>query len=133
MDFTIKRSLWLRGEGSTKSRLLRESDGKMCCLGQYALACGLSRSQIEGCEAPISLITHSRMKPQKAEDWADAYEIADWMKLYQRNGPGFDTAMRTHDLMSANDYDELGFTEAERETSIIGYFAKIGVNVTFVD
>lgn len=29
----VDRSKWLRGEGAVNSFLLRESDGKMCCLG----------------------------------------------------------------------------------------------------
>ena len=37
----IDRRTWLRGEGASQSFLLREADGKMCCLGFACLAAGL--------------------------------------------------------------------------------------------
>lgn len=43
---TIDRNMWLRGEGGERSKLLRPSDGKMCCLGFDALARGLSKDDI---------------------------------------------------------------------------------------
>lgn len=46
MRFILDRKLWLRGGGGWMSRLLRSTDGKMCCLGQLALQCGLTREQI---------------------------------------------------------------------------------------
>jgi hypothetical protein len=33
MKLTVDRKTWLRGEGDRVSRLLRPSDGQMCCLG----------------------------------------------------------------------------------------------------
>lgn len=41
---TIDRSLWLRGNPNNSK--LRDSDGKMCCLGFDALACGVKDWQI---------------------------------------------------------------------------------------
>lgn len=49
---TIERSRWLRGEGSTESALLREKDGKMCCLGFVAIALGRTPEQIKGQSSP---------------------------------------------------------------------------------
>lgn len=46
---SIIRSKWLRGE--THSRLLRE-DGKMCCLGFLARACGATEGQIREKSTP---------------------------------------------------------------------------------
>lgn len=46
MEFTVKRSEWLRGKGSDESYLLRE-DGFKCCVGFFCLAAGLSPKQIE--------------------------------------------------------------------------------------
>lgn len=47
-EFTVVRDKWLRGEGAQKSYLLRRSDGKMCCMGFYALACGYDVEDIVG-------------------------------------------------------------------------------------
>jgi hypothetical protein len=52
MKLIIDRNLWLRGVGSSLSKLLRSSDGKMCCLGFYGLACGLSSEDIRNQTIP---------------------------------------------------------------------------------
>lgn len=49
---TVERSRWLRGEGSTASALLREKDGKMCCLGFVCLALGRTEDQIRDKSSP---------------------------------------------------------------------------------
>lgn len=37
MKYTIDKKRWLRGEGSSNSKLLRSQDQKMCCLGFVAI------------------------------------------------------------------------------------------------
>ena len=44
-EFVVKRSMWYRGHGTNGSKLLRD-DGKKCCVGFLAEACGLESSQI---------------------------------------------------------------------------------------
>lgn len=46
-QFTIDRRVWLRGEGPVSSYLLRKEDQKMCCVGMYLQACGVSRRMLE--------------------------------------------------------------------------------------
>jgi hypothetical protein len=49
--FTIDRSKWACGpNGSTSvlGNLLRDDDGRMCCLGFYAIACGATEKEILG-------------------------------------------------------------------------------------
>lgn len=46
MRFTVDESKWIHGEGSNRSCLLRESDGKMCCVGFFCLAGGASKNSI---------------------------------------------------------------------------------------
>jgi len=50
----VDRTTWLRGEGSEPSRLLRRSDGKMCCLGSVCLAASMTPFQIEEQPSPWS-------------------------------------------------------------------------------
>ena len=45
LEVVIDRKLWYRGKGAGGSRLLTE-EGKMCCLGFDALACGLKAEDI---------------------------------------------------------------------------------------
>ncbi len=50
---TIYRDEWIRDDA--RSFLLREIDGKMCCLGFDALACGVTRDAIAGVREPLQL------------------------------------------------------------------------------
>ena len=116
MKFTIDRKRWLRGEGSDKSFLLRPSDGKMCCLGFYALACGVSEWTITGASLPR---------------WAHTYpEHAQWLFGSRRSAlcesPCETLAAINDDMFSIT-------TEAIREEKIVAVFAQYGVEVEFVD
>jgi hypothetical protein len=121
MDLIIRRSKWCRGEGSGQSQLLRPSDGKMCCLGFYALALGLKEEQIHSKDAPHD---------------APMREGAEW--LYDGNDDR-DQGLsdECYELMEINDQrfsaTDCEFPEEQREAAIIKGFAEQGVNVTFVD
>lgn len=54
-ELTITRSKWLRGEGGSQSRLFRPSDAKMCCLGFFGAACGLTNADMEDIGEPSEL------------------------------------------------------------------------------
>lgn len=56
----IKGSEWLRGEGGAPSRLLRLRDGKKCCLGILALACGFVEEEIREVIDPFDVASRSR-------------------------------------------------------------------------
>ena len=120
--FTLPRSIWARGEGSIKSYLLRAADGKMCCVGVYLEACGVSRESLKG-EREAQSVQLGEDPPYTAEDL-----IAD------RDGAG--EAIAT----LYNDNDEVigkGVStfanEEEREERIIEGFADLGVVCTIVD
>ena len=109
-ELMIQRSKWLRGE--VKSRLLRPSDGKMCCLGFYALSCGLSHEQIKDHAEP-----------------ADIAGILPNEMIWTTRGPeGFKNAWP---LILTN--DDAGISESKREENITKYFAEHNVHVKFVD
>lgn len=107
-EFVIDRTVWLRGEGARDSRLLRPSDGKMCCLGIYLKACELKDEAISNLTVPASV----------------GGQVPQWL-LFQ---PSFE---HTHvvDLMIDNDTPNL--SEVEREASIVSGFEKNGIKVTF--
>ena len=60
MILKIDRRTWLRGEGPTDSALLR-SDGEKCCLGFYALACGLAPENILTLKTPSEVYENTKM------------------------------------------------------------------------
>lgn len=54
----VDRTKWLRSVNMEKegySYLLRQSDGKMCCIGAAALQCGYTKDDIEDMATPISI------------------------------------------------------------------------------
>jgi hypothetical protein len=109
-EFTIKRSEWLRGEGPTASYLQRESDGKRCCLGFYAIACGYSEADIINIPTPWRLQSETEQQsiPSRANH-----------------------TLAFHALMEKN--DDTCTDDAEKERFIIEEFSRIGITVTFVD
>jgi hypothetical protein len=121
VKLTIDRARWGRGVG--EGRLL--SDGKMCCLGFLAKACGLSDTAIEDlgnpsdvyCEEPTK---HKQVwnsmgvpfkKPRKLKELGEAMALETVFVLIN---------------------DDENLTEKRRERLLTKEFAKIGVNVEFV-
>jgi hypothetical protein len=119
MKLIIDRSKWLRGEGPSSSCLLRPEDGKMCCLGIYALACGVPKDEIWGQLAP------GEGKLNK-ELWTKARRGGAW--LFESGGHVI-LSRDCSDLMNENDDPCIG----GKESKIAKIFAEHGVEVTFVD
>lgn len=119
MTFTIDRKTWLRGEGLDASRLLRPSDGKMCCLGSFALACGLSPEDIRD-KAEPSQVTISRVAP--------AVDLKAFGALINGDSTGKEIA---GNLMAENDETEVD--EDYRESKIISGFKQLGHTALFIN
>jgi hypothetical protein len=114
MKLTISRAQWLRGEGSEASYLLRESDGKMCCLGFYALACGIPQDDIIFIPAPSKI----------------DYRLVECTHINQLVTSDLENTELCCDLMNIN--DRISITEERREEEIITKMATINVQVEFV-
>ena len=119
MKLIIDRKQWLHGEGSGKnvSKLLREADGKMCCLGFYALYKRHSRDEILNKSCPWSLEHWKGM----GEDLVCSYQnesIYDIYDIYSR-------------LMVRN--DSMSLSDNEREEQIKqGFLDLDGTEVEFI-
>lgn len=129
-ELVIDRSKWLRGEGSNASRLLRESDGKMCCLGMYGLACGLTPEDLLESHTPITAglsILWSDMSKASGSDWLFQEHTTSWdcRTLMQNNDVRADIRA---DIMACS----ISVVEEEREKMIAQTFLEHGVTVTFV-
>lgn len=114
MKLVIDRSRWLRGEGSSRSRLLRSSDGKMCCVGFFALACGLTPADILDRSTPFA-------QPSSGSAVLDEKFIDPDNPLRHVN--------EVSSLYATN--DSMHITDASREHGIRGSFRRLGVEVTF--
>lgn len=110
MKFTINRKTWSRGEYN--AALYRSDDRKKCCLGFYALACGLRVEDIRDKAEPTDVEEkhHSKMKP-----------------LFTKKGDQNELCYR---LMAINDSQKT--SDARKEKAIKNNFAKVGVEVEFV-
>lgn len=117
MELIIKRSKWLRGEGGENSFLLRESDGKMCCLGFYGKVIGISAYRLKGYRSPTD---------NKAS-YLEFKKRAPWL-LHDRLHLTQSTACIS--LILNNDSKVL---DANREELIALIFAENNVIVKFVD
>lgn len=114
-EFTIVRSKWYRGKGGAYSKLqldasMGDDGGKRCCLGFFALACGLDEAAIIGVEEPHRI---------------PGFESANSML------PKWLRGNAEIDLINTN--DNLYISEREREAHITKKFLKRGVKVNFVD
>lgn len=113
--FTVERSRWLRGEGPMMSYLLRRGDQKMCCVGFYALACGVGEVDIEGMRGFDEL--------QGVDQWLFMGPV---VKPDESDNGAAELVYRPNDA-------KYGLNEEEREAKIKEGFATIGVEVEFVD
>ena len=118
-EFTVSRKGWLRGEGSESSALLREEDGKKCCLGFYANACGISDDEILGAHI-LSYIVTPQSHPQVHPTFSDREAREGWVVAEA--------------IMNLNDRNDMGAkNDSERERELTAKFAKLGITIHFVD
>lgn len=120
-EFVIKRSEWLRGEGANNSQLIREKDGKKCCLGIYGLACGITAEEMKFLSEPYQLATIKPALLPKEMYW-----------LVTQDGPMcFNNTLIATELMNTNDVRGIG--EYFRERKVAEYFAMKDIIVRFED
>lgn len=117
--FTIDRNTWLRGEGPTRSKLLRSDDGRKCCLGFYSTACGLPDDDIRDVISPSAL-----------EEKLGRIGEMEWL---------LDSPSKDHEEFSESADRLMEFNDnvygdpAEREQVIVDTFAAQGITVTFIN
>lgn len=116
-EFTVKRSNWYRGLGSENSRLLN-SEGKMCCLGFYSLACGFKKQEIDDIESPLNILEN--------------YTSKDWKTcLLNRSSIAPVNTFLSMELMKIN--DQYFTSDKIREDEITRLFKQVGIKVNFED
>lgn len=138
MKLVIDRSKWLRGEGSERSFLLRSTDGKMCCLGFFGLACGLTAERITDVGAPTDIpVEIGSIGCFGVASGSPVSARREWMRNVPEAEALFDgerkynSSVICNKLMSTNDLN-VSLSEAEREQKITALFAEMGVEVVFV-
>ena len=121
-SFVIDRKRWLRvkQDENTEASVLFSSDSKkMCCLGFYSRACGVSINTLRGKATPEDIYENVLHEPTKKN-----YEKKIAILLDDSSDSFF-----SNSLMSANDnYDT---SDSEKEASIKKIFAEKKIKVTF--
>lgn len=113
MKLVIDRSKWIRGEGHASSKLLRERDEKMCCLGFYCRALDVPRNY---------------MLEEGEINFALGARTPAWLRTYQEEDSQHNIEF---DLYEIN--DDTVIDDAEREAKIIELFKLGGIEVEFVN
>lgn len=117
----IKRSEWARGERVGLSNILLGADGMKCCLGFFALSCGIPKKDIDQKSCPADVIS------KKWPEWL-VKNRGKPLALHLFKGQT-DTAISVQ-LISINDDKSLMWNT--REAKLRKLFAEQGVDVTFV-
>lgn len=120
--FTISRKVWLRGEPND-SFLLRNRDGKMCCVGIFLHACGVPAEEMldgEAVNSFIGLPIYNRMEQALGKSFGWLFRLSVKSSLIDR-------------LYHANDNSASSISPNTREKRIAELFAEGGVEVTFKD
>lgn len=124
----IDRRIWLRGEPEVvggkwedASQLHRAKDEKMCCVGIYLHACGMSIEALSGHGEAESVLTND-VSNEFYDEEKTFIEEACWL-IADRSDPA-------SKLYATNDDSTL--PEDVREQIIAKTFAQYGVDVEFV-
>ena len=132
MDMVIDRTEWLRGEGTVKSFLLRESDGKRCCVGIYARALGVPDTQTLNCPWPRQrrCYCHIDGSPFSFGVFKAHADYDDDPVVWRADEAEW-LISPDHGLGGIN--DDPTMDETVREEAITAIFAKHGVHVSFIN
>lgn len=118
-SFVVDRKNWYRGQSAVNSKLLND-EGKMCCLGFYAMACGLRKQDIKNKRTLPEVINLGKNWQTKLVDPADTVNNVVMQQ----------SSFLCRELMSVNDFSFL--PEEEREKRLMKKFQSIGIEITFV-
>lgn len=136
-SFTIKRSIWARGNIARNTNALLNPDHTMCCLGQYAKACGIDSNMLYDVGTPQGVTIVSKNRAWYCNLYQLDFLNIDWeSKLLNKMNLKYWSAQYKDStiadkLIQINDHEKI--SEIERENSLKTEFAKIGVKVKFVD
>jgi hypothetical protein len=120
-SFTVKRSDWGRGNTGLNSVLYNTDNGKLCCLGFYALSCGLRKQDIKDASSPSYLVnnTYKLWETKLVRDTTINPRYLNSVDVFA-----------CENLMRTNDSELL--SDKQRETQLTKQFAKLGIKVKFI-
>lgn len=128
MKLTIDRARWQRGDPD-KGELLTDN-GKMCCLGFLACACGFKEEDIQNQGTP-SQVVNDTGEPKLARKHKRVWStMTDEVPEGTVDVNGDKTENVEEIFVAINDSEKI--SARRREALLTKEFAKIGVEVEFV-
>lgn len=131
-SFVISRKKWLRGNG--EGELRRKSDGRQCCVGIFASACGIPKETLnsKGTLNDIGEFWADAGLPQElcspSSSITDLYAINDEIAKEAFEFEKFESAGVSTDFSKFK-----ARFERQREKRIRDGFKELGVRVRFTD
>lgn len=130
MKFTVKRSDWLRGpeawdgarnEENSPNNIscLINAEGKKCCLGFLALACGYTEAELHGNPCLSDLAALGNVK----------YPAA--LRDYDKDHNFIEDSSECDAIMDDN--DDVDISDEQRERYLKQKFSKIKIAINFED
>ena len=116
----IRRDIWARGNNET-SQLLRQEDGKMCCLGQALEQLGVPREKLMGMGTPSCLNASTVFTEPYDDNYIDA---GTW---------NFKDTAWAYEAMMINDSSSLDDGEREIELKALCEKPEAPIKFEFVD
>lgn len=125
MKLVINRQVWLRGEGSEKSYLRRNADGKQCCVGIYCSALGIPEDQLTAQTDATRVREKYRLPGWLFQEPNRMFSSKDANEAYQLNDAVIQVVNHLEDAFLVS-------SESERERLLTEIFHRNGVEVEFV-
>lgn len=113
-ELVLDRETWLRGDYDKS--VLRDADGRMCCLGFLGLACGVSPDKMLYVPMPDDMLLDDYSIP-----WPEGL-------LFERDGGGWRNSKLCNQITTIN--DEAGVSDDERVAQLQPLFEKLGYRLT---
>lgn len=142
-EFTINRAKWLVPETSNQKSCLLAADKKMCCLGQLAIASGLTPRKIKNIDSILGLELKAKYNSEKFRAFVEKFDGL----LDASNYDDLKNSRVAFNLMALNDTRVGGQFEymfkngnekvikvksqEYKEDLLTKEFAKIGIKVNF--
>ena len=134
----IDRRTWIRGDDTVAataedgtpyaqgSMLLRPADGHMCCVGQVCVQLGIPAKKLEGVATVDDLFNDKVEVPEELREpnrYASSYNDEEAESFVEADGLGL--------AYSINDDPDT--TDEYKEAELIPLFAKLGLDVEFIN
>ena len=125
----IDRTLWLRGEKD--SSLFRPADGKSCCVGLVCVALGVPKEKMAHVGTIDDLVVEFTDVPKEFVIENESHHECNCDNCEEGDTRQYTEKHYLSDMYSIN--DDLATDDTHKETELVPLFAKVGLEVEFIN